>query len=1278
MEIIYKRSLTTLLILLCVLLCGYAVFEWSTYSNKPTPENKNSLAEDAVNNAVENFRDYLFDFTNQSAELTGEIESRIKAGEMPEEIYNALSPSSPFWGVVLYKDGATVFWDGFVPDAYPEDSPQNSDLSRISIGTNNNVTYFYNILPFFADGDTALARYDVYTRAKISQDNILELGKELEMDPALLFGSDKSYPVFFSFGESTDQTDVLHSEVVSLSSSDSIATIYALDSSYESFRAKYDYQNALKRGLFYIAFLVLGGLFILILARSIGGITGVLLQLVAFTTVWFLLRTIYPIIEGSQNFSSLPDITLIRYAVNAIFATLISISIIPFLINHKSEMKISDPGKLFIAGLAVSALSAISFHGFFMQTFQLMVHSDVQIMDLELIPSLPTLILYVTGSLYFVSIALVNGTFIWFILTKTPRTFWFTIAGLITGFLFTDMLYRFIMPDGAEYSWILLINGLLFSVILIFSVYVFQRNPQFLYSSKLRLLLFLGYLTVCFSYIPMSNGNVHRLNERMLNEAESFSKDEENEIENITKSILSQLEQNVNGNPNRLFNDVPFARLMESIIEPEWLRYTISIQLIDKSGDRFADYTTSLSPPQWSTAYRITELEIPFEEERIQRENLRPIIRNRPINTINSSYSSFRRGWIPIFENDSSDVRSGWILCSVYRELPQLDRPLRTVINASESSEWEQTLVTTEYHDGVAIRSSITGIPLEIPTPSLLSEKLRMHIKADSVYRTTSTYGYQKVKELYLLQNGTNIVRVGANNIGVAQHIFALLRFFFLLVIIGVLFMISVSWKKNWHIFGYSRRFRDRLIDRFILASLVCLVALVGASYTVLSAQNQDDVRERLFDRLGNLVDNLQATGDLNVTNASNLQQITSILDVDAALYEDGQLVNSTTSQIFAQHLIPSTLPWDVYHRITTKESSEEIRIINLDKQDMMIGYEPWLNSENEIAGIVAIPTFLKAPKFYERILSTTSYLLAAFTLIFGALMLAVGFISSSLTAPLEELREGLKRISDGDLETTLPVRGNDEIGTLTKAYNQMGKRLKKVQNELAETEREEAWKEMARQVAHEIKNPLTPMKLNLQHLDRQMTNSDTDPEKLKSRVSKITSSMIEQIEALSKIASDFSKFAKPIEQDFYPIEINELVESVSEFYLQDDSISLNVDLHKEPLHVSGVKEELRRVLVNLVKNAQEATGDGGRISLHTFTDPQRKHVFIEVTDNGDGIPLEDQERIFVPNFSTKTSGTGLGLAISKKIIEEHDGEITFISTLGQGTSFTIRLPMNG
>ena len=96
-------------------------------------------------------------------------------------------------------------------------------------------------------------------------------------------------------------------------------------------------------------------------------------------------------------------------------------------------------------------------------------------------------------------------------------------------------------------------------------------------------------------------------------------------------------------------------------------------------------------------------------------------------------------------------------------------------------------------------------------------------------------------------------------------------------------------------------------------------------------------------------------------------------------------------------------------------------------------------------------------------------------------------------------------------------------------------------------------------------------MKLNLQHLDRQMTNSDTDPEKLKSRVSKITSSMIEQIEALSKIASDFSKFAKPIEQDFYPIEINELVESVSEFYLQDDSISLNVDLHKEPLHVADV-----------------------------------------------------------------------------------------------------------
>ncbi|NIQ10493.1 MAG: HAMP domain-containing protein, partial [Aliifodinibius sp.] len=168
---------------------------------------------------------------------------------------------------------------------------------------------------------------------------------------------------------------------------------------------------------------------------------------------------------------------------------------------------------------------------------------------------------------------------------------------------------------------------------------------------------------------------------------------------------------------------------------------------------------------------------------------------------------------------------------------------------------------------------------------------------------------------------------------------------------------------------------------------------------------------------------------------------------------------------------------------------------------------------------------------------------------IFSFFILGASLISTQLTSPLEALRKGLKKISGGNLETTLPVKSQDEIGSLINAYNIMVYRLKDLQTDLAEAEREAAWKEMAQQVAHEIKNPLTPMKLNLQHLERQISHSDANLSTLKPKIRSLTANIIEQIESLNKIASDFSKFAKPVEQEFEPIEMNELVSQIGDLY---------------------------------------------------------------------------------------------------------------------------------
>lgn len=168
---------------------------------------------------------------------------------------------------------------------------------------------------------------------------------------------------------------------------------------------------------------------------------------------------------------------------------------------------------------------------------------------------------------------------------------------------------------------------------------------------------------------------------------------------------------------------------------------------------------------------------------------------------------------------------------------------------------------------------------------------------------------------------------------------------------------------------------------------------------------------------------------------------------------------------------------------------------------------------------------------------------------------------------------------------------------------------------------------------------------------------------------------MIEQIESLSQIASDFSKFARPSEQEFQPVEINNLLTSVKELYDAEDKLDIKITLHENELWIDGVKDELRRGLINLVKNANEAMPDGGTITLNSTMDSHKNLVSVSVEDTGKGIPKESRDQIFVPNFSTKSSGTGLGLAITKKIIEEHKGEISFTSDKGKGTTFVILLP---
>jgi len=284
--------------------------------------------------------------------------------------------------------------------------------------------------------------------------------------------------------------------------------------------------------------------------------------------------------------------------------------------------------------------------------------------------------------------------------------------------------------------------------------------------------------------------------------------------------------------------------------------------------------------------------------------------------------------------------------------------------------------------------------------------------------------------------------------------------------------------------------------------------------------------------------------------------------------------------------------------------------------------------------------------------------------------------IANSITKPLSKIGEKLKQFKLGGKNEPLEWNSKDELGALIEDYNRMIQKLKDSAVMLAKSEREGAWREMAKQVAHEIKNPLTPMKLSIQYLQRAH-QSGRNPEDLGDLITRVTHTLIEQIDNLAAIATEFSTFAKMPQAQNQQISLNQLVGSVYELFRQrGGETSVSIQMIEKNLNVIADKNHLLRVLNNLIKNAIQAIPEDRHGIISIELKKEDNNAVIIVTDNGTGISEEKRDKVFVPNFTTKSSGTGLGLAMSKNIIESFYGSIYFETEVNVGTSFFVKLPI--
>jgi nitrogen fixation/metabolism regulation signal transduction histidine kinase len=238
-----------------------------------------------------------------------------------------------------------------------------------------------------------------------------------------------------------------------------------------------------------------------------------------------------------------------------------------------------------------------------------------------------------------------------------------------------------------------------------------------------------------------------------------------------------------------------------------------------------------------------------------------------------------------------------------------------------------------------------------------------------------------------------------------------------------------------------------------------------------------------------------------------------------------------------------------------------------------------------------------------------------------------------------------------------------------------MVKKLEESAVALAKSEREGAWREMARQVAHEIKNPLTPMKLSIQYLQRAIEEKNPDMQLLSQ---KVAATLVEQIDQLAKIASDFSQFANIGNVKLETFDVNDSLESLINLYNTNEKVEICWKRLRRRAPINADRSQINRLFTNLMQNAIEASVGKEVIKISITEEIEANNLLISIKDEGVGIPAEKQDRIFTPNFTTKSSGTGLGLAMCKGIVEKANGKIWFETTEGEGTTFHVLLPLVG
>ncbi|MFY0673889.1 MAG: GHKL domain-containing protein [Bacteroidia bacterium] len=506
--------------------------------------------------------------------------------------------------------------------------------------------------------------------------------------------------------------------------------------------------------------------------------------------------------------------------------------------------------------------------------------------------------------------------------------------------------------------------------------------------------------------------------------------------------------------------------------------------------------------------------------------------------------------------------------------------------------------------------------------------------------------------------------------------VFLIISFSFLFLYAKAAIKNIFSLKRLW----FSTTFSNRIRFSSLATVFIALVLLAFATNAYTQAKYEQKTLESLVAKankaklyFSNIFTEAKNLGPSTDNLQESVLQFSELYESDIDLFNAaGQLRASSQKILYENGILEGQLDGTAFFEIAYNGKSLFIKDEKIGKLNYISAFVPVIKN-GDFMGFVQLPYFKRQQDLRKDQANFVVTLFNIYLIILLLLAFLTALILRTVTKPLSLITTQLKNTTLTSTNEKITWEKNDEIGLLVKEYNQMVDKLELSAKQLADSKQAEAWQEMAKQVAHEIKNPLTPMKLNIQQLQRAWKDQHPNVENI---FNKVTQVLISQIESLARIASNFSNFAKMPKVETQPVSIGAILNEIEQLYNSKEPVVFLKNPYADQI-VMADRDQLFRAINNLVKNGIQAVDTPIKPVIKIFCECVDSKLKLTITDNGSGISEEMKEKIFIPNFSTKSSGMGLGLAIVKQIVESHNGSIYYKSNVPVGTTFIIEIPLN-